>query len=693
MNAVLQSDHPVLLTALEAADAGLAVVWQQGKRAIATGWNKGPALTADELQNTFRPGLNCAFRAGPTSRLRGWPVAVVDVDIRSTDDADREEARAAYKALVGDLRPTVQTGGGGVHLYLRFPPDRLPSAPATVLRQSEKQLPSEDVNKPGKPAWTIELLSGEHAVTMPPSVHPSGKSYQWKAALDEVQDAPESLLALLPEPPLQPDAGRSASEPLPDPLPPVPTFNMALLPDALRDWCDDLAGGLQVPVDFVAVPALVAMAGALGGRRLAVKMKARANWYERPVLWGCVIGRPSSGKSPALTPARRMLERLNDEERKAWENEQAQHAAMQMVAEGRRVTAKENIRKALKQGDKSKAMALAEAAQVKVEDAPPEPRIVVNDATVEKLGELLNANPRGLVQFRDELAGWLASLDREGRESDRAFWLECWNGVGHYTVDRIGRGTIRIEACAVSMLGGMQPGKLAEYVRGAIRGGFADDGLMQRFQLAVFPDLPGTWRYTDKQPDPVAEAKAWAAFKRLRTLDPSRIGAELSNVCDVPFLRLDDEAQGLFVEWYTDLMQRLRAGSEPAFMESHLAKYPALAGRLALVLHLADNGSGPVSGDAMARALGWCEYLEGHARRIYAPGTDNGLTAAHALLRKRADLPDGFTARDVYRRCWSGLDDPDTVAEALGVLVEYGHLHESAEQTGGRPMTAYRWAS
>ncbi|MDE2407658.1 MAG: hypothetical protein KGL91_07330, partial [Xanthomonadaceae bacterium] len=100
-----------------------------------------------------------------------------------------------------------------------------------------------------------------------------------------------------------------------------------------------------------------------------------------------------------------------------------------------------------------------------------------------------------------------------------------------------------------------------------------------------------------------------------------------------------------------------------------------------------------VSGDAMARALGWCEYLEGHARRIYAPGTDNGLTAAHALLRKRADLPDGFTARDVYRRCWSGLDDPDTVAEALGVLVEYGHLHESAEQTGGRPMTAYRWAS
>lgn len=69
---------------------------------------------------------------------------------------------------------------------------------------------------------------------------------------------------------------------------------------------------------------------------------------------------------------------------------------------------------------------------------------MVNDATVEKLGELLNDNPRGLIQVRDELAGWLAPLDQEGREQDRAFWLECWNGTGPYTSDRIGRATARI---------------------------------------------------------------------------------------------------------------------------------------------------------------------------------------------------------------------------------------------------------
>lgn len=480
-----------------------------------------------------------------------------------------------------------------------------------------------------------------------------------------------------------------APEPLPDPLPAVPTLDPALLPESVREWCRDTAEGLNVPLDFTGIPAMVALAGAIG-RGVAVAMKEHGRWYERPTLWGCVIGRPSSGKSPALSPARGMLERLAGDERKAHEAEMQRFEVAAMVAEAKKANAKEAIRKAVKGGDAMNAEALAEGALF-TDEPPAEPRIVVNDATVEKLGELLNANPRGLVQFRDELAGWLASLDREGRESDRAFWLECWNGTGAFTVDRIGRGTIRIEACAVSILGGMQPGKLGEYVRGAMRGGFSDDGLMQRFQLSVYPDLSATWRYCDRAPHPQAEARAWATFQRLRALDPVEIGAETGSGCDVPFLRMDAEAMGLLVEWQTALMQRLRAGDEPAWMESHLAKYPALVGRLALVLHLADGGRGPIPADVLARALDWCDFLEGHARRIYAPAIDGGVSAAHAILRKRGELPDGFTARDVYRKGWAGLSDPEMVTDGLAVLCEYRHLSELRSDGAGRPTLAYQW--
>ncbi len=480
-----------------------------------------------------------------------------------------------------------------------------------------------------------------------------------------------------------------APEPLPDPLPVVPVLDAALLPESVREWCKDTADGLNVPLDFTGIPAMVALAGAIG-RGVAVALKEHGRWYERPVLWGCVIGRPSSGKSPALSPARGMLERLAGEERKAHESAMQRHEVAVMVADAKKANAKEAIRSAVKRGDAMNAEALAEGALFN-DEPPAEPRIVVNDATVEKLGELLNANPRGLVQFRDELAGWLANLDREGRESDRAFWLECWNGTGAFTVDRIGRGTVRIEACAVSILGGMQPGKLGEYVRGAIRGGFSDDGMMQRFQLSVYPDLPASWRYCDRAPHPQAEARAWATFQRLRSLDPASIGAEAGGGCDVPFLRMDAEAMSLFVEWQTTLMQRLRAGDEPAWLESHLAKYPALVGRLALVLHLADGGHGAIPAEVLARALDWCDFLEGHARRIYAPAIDGGVSAAHAIQRKRGELADGFTARDVYRKGWAGLSDPEMVADGLAVLCEYRHLLELRSDGVGRPTASYQW--
>lgn len=479
-------------------------------------------------------------------------------------------------------------------------------------------------------------------------------------------------------------------QPLPDPLPPVPEFDSALLPESLRRWCEDAADGLQVPLDFVAIPAIVALAG-VTGRSVGLRMKARDHWVERPILWGCIVGRPSSGKSPAIAPARRMLDRLAREERELYDIGRSEFESKVLLAQGKRANAKRDIERALKDGKADAAKAAADAAKFD-EEPPSEPRIVTNDATIEKVGALLNENPRGLILLRDELSGWLASMDREGHEGDRAFWLECWNGTGAYTCDRIGRGTVHVEACAVSVLGGAQPGKLGEYVRAAVHGGFGDDGLMQRFQLAVYPDLPSAWTYTDREPDHDAEREAWTTFHRLRNLDPASVGATPVPWCDVPVVGFDGEAQELFVEWLTAHMHRLRGGDEPPWIEAHLSKMPATVGRLALVLHLADGGTGAVSADTLASALNWSEYLSGHARRLYAPVADGGVGAARLVLKRRGELGERFTARDVYRRGWAGLAEPDDVQAALDVLVENGHLHAARIDTGGRPSIVYSWA-
>ena len=72
-----------------------------------------------------------------------------------------------------------------------------------------------------------------------------------------------------------------------------------------------------------------------------------------------------------------------------------------------------------------------------------ERRYLVKDATVEKLGELLNHETEAARwDCRDEVSGFLHTLDRPGHENDRAFYCEAWNGTSAYTYDRIGRGTV-----------------------------------------------------------------------------------------------------------------------------------------------------------------------------------------------------------------------------------------------------------
>lgn len=484
---------------------------------------------------------------------------------------------------------------------------------------------------------------------------------------------------------------RAAPEPLPDPLPPVPTLDAALLPEPVRAWCKSLATGLQVPLEFVGVPVMVTLGAAIG-RSAAVSMKQHGGWLEFPFLWGGVVGRPSSGKSPAIAPAMRMLDAMMGEELNAYAEAVKTYAADEMLRDAETATAKKQLRGLMSNGKRDDAAAIVNRLlQTAAANDPNRPRLVVNDATVEKLGELLNENPRGLIQCRDELSGWLASMDRQGREGDRGFWLECWNANGRYTFDRIGRGTVAIECCAMSIIGGIQPGKLAEYVRGAVHGGSGDDGLLQRFQLLVYPDIPSNWRYVDAPADRMLEARALETYKRLRYGDPQDCGARTSAHCPAPVFEFSSEARELRTEWHEQLMGRLRGGDESPWMESHLAKYPAMVGRLSLVLHLANDQHGDISAETVADALDWAAFLEAHARRIYAPATHGGLASAHAILKKRDELVDGFTARDISRKCWSGLTDAKDIADGLEILTDYGHLSPSRPDTGGRPTTEYQW--
>lgn len=404
--------------------------------------------------------------------------------------------------------------------------------------------------------------------------------------------------------------------PLPKPivstLPAVARFTADLLPDELRRYVFDVAERQQSPADFVAVAALCGLSAVLGNK-MRIRPKQHDDWTITPNLWGALVGPPSAMKSPAMQAALAPAFMLQDEMRELWEQRCAAMADDEMLAGLEEKSAKANAMKLLKAGDREGAKRLLKDASGEAEEMPPCPRLIVNDATVEKLGELLNENRNGLLLIRDELPGFLARMEDQECQGERAFYLEAYNGDGSFTFDRIGRGTVRIEVCTVSIVGGVQPSRIIPLVKGAVSGS-SNDGLLQRLQMTVWPDTSSSWQWIDRSPDATARIAVDRIFRDVRDMPAAEDGQPR-------IMRFDPAAQDAFREWLEGIQTAARSKTLPSALESHILKMPKTVASLALIFDLIEGDGDDLVGDtAILRALGWADYLRTHADRLYAAG-------------------------------------------------------------------------
>ena len=469
----------------------------------------------------------------------------------------------------------------------------------------------------------------------------------------------------------QPAHAEAEPWPIPRPLAgalaEVCPFDPELLPETLRPWALDLAERLQVPLDYPAAALTVMLAGAIG-RRAWICPQRYNQWVVIPNLWGAIIGRSGVMKSPVLRavlgPLRRrqaMAMAIYESERDAYQHELERYPAQKRSRRASTAAIHDH----------------QDRAAWKVETlAPPRcTRYLVNEATIEKAHVILKENPQGVLYLRDELSGWIAQLDQRGRERERAFFLETWDGDGDFTFDRVGRGTVYAHHLCLSVLGGLQPARVQSYLADAVTGEAGDDGFMQRFQLLVWPDVGPRWEEIDRVPDSRAERCVEEILDRLLRLSP-----------DDPFrAHFSAEAQELFSLWRKALERKIRGGDLPPALVSHLAKSRSLLPKLALIFHLTGDGSQEEIPLRQAeRAAQFCAYLESHARRAYGSVASRPLKLAATLGEKlqRGELGNRFRLADVYLHGWASLDTPERAWEAIRVLVDAGWARPSRAGVG-----------
>lgn len=331
-----------------------------------------------------------------------------------------------------------------------------------------------------------------------------------------------------------------------------PQVPLSALPASIAAYAKDQSALLGSDHSIVAMTALVAAAACItDGIKLQPK-RMDPTWTESARLWVGVVGDPSTKKSPSISKAVRHVKRL---EARLAEKNAAAYGDWKVRHEEWKLEKKES---------KGRNAAQEPAA-------PPMKRLIVEDTTVEALGEVLKDNDRGVLCLQDELTGWFAGMDAyksgggKGANKDRAHWLEAYNG-GPRSIDRISRQSITIPNWSVCMIGGIQPDMMRR-----IANGMGNDGLLQRFMILVArPSQKGEDRY----PDRTAMDQFAALFDHLEALEPADESVTMSEAAHQARER---------IEVFTDKM--IRAFDHP-HMQAWLGKWEGLFARLVLLYHV-----------------------------------------------------------------------------------------------------------
>ncbi len=449
-----------------------------------------------------------------------------------------------------------------------------------------------------------------------------------------------------------------------------PVLDLDVFGPFWRGWIERTAEATNAPTDYVAVALLAAISALIGNAR---HVSPWPGWREPPVLWVAAVGDPASGKTPGAAPIWAAIGELEATAAAGFADVLRDYKTKVEWAKNRHAAWEREVTTAEKSGTPPPTL----PADAMEPTAPEPPRIVANNATLERLAAMLAGLPKGLLYRRDELAGWFGSFDRYGGAgADRAFWLESCTG-GSHVVDRVKHPEpLRIPHLAVALFGTIQPERLAEVLGGA------DDGLAARFLWSWPEALP--FRRPHSIPD---HGRAVAALRRLHELAMGSNDHGQPVPVIVPFSPMAAE-----------LMERLaaemqeRSGEAVGPMKGALGKVRGQAARLALVLEFMwwaaepDREPAEVTAAAFTAAAALMDgYFLPMAERTFgdaavAPAERDAALLAKWIMRTK---PDHVNARQLQRAgILPGAKDAGRVKAALEVLRDAEWVAEPGTNAG-----------
>jgi hypothetical protein len=362
------------------------------------------------------------------------------------------------------------------------------------------------------------------------------------------------------------------------------------LHEFLEPWFADIliqtAKAMPTAPEFLFTTLLPSAASCIGSAAQVI-IKPSAKYKQPMVFWSAIVANSGSMKTPAQ---RVILDPLVDLEKQAYEAYKTELADYEY-----RKAAGENVVKPIRK------------------------RYLTKDATLETLQRIHSDNPRGILYYRDEMAGAIKGRDqyRKGRGADEEAELDQWTGAA-IIVDRADKATC-LPNSAISRTGSIQ-----WEVLGDLMGDHRDaNGAWSRW-LFCAADAPVRYLSLPQEETDtgISETLIWlySELEKLPTQD----------------YFLDHSAKRMFEYWQRQLVDEQQT-QQTFGLQLVYPKIEAYTARLALWLHIVNavlRREAPaqmISGLTMGRAIQLAAYYLWQHRLIHTHNSPDAGIAGIAL--------------------------------------------------------------
>jgi hypothetical protein len=366
----------------------------------------------------------------------------------------------------------------------------------------------------------------------------------------------------------------------------LPTFPVHILPRPLRELIKEGYMNCGYPEAVTSAAMLAASGIAIGN---FVQIFYKHTWTEAANIKCVMIASKGAGKSHSPKMIFKILAARDKAAYKFYCKELAEYAQRE-----------------------------AEAKAAKIPFTEPEPvckRILVDNVTIEKLADILNQNPHGLLMAMDEVRDYFISLTRYDSDS-KGFWLKAFN-LTPIIIDRKGSGTTRIENPFIVLFGGIQPEIWERFVNNDLK----ECGLIDRILVVLLNDQI---RYATGDIDPAKLIEWENIIKKL---------LELGEGKDEPVnIHLTVEARQTLEAWRENQISELNKDEAKRRMGGKWDNYIL---RFALILHCLENLSNAtikdVENNTMQKAIELTSYFQAHYYSVHGEND-------HYFIRQLSEL-------------------------------------------------------